>query len=162
MYHNYTTWQMSFYWEGCFHPREKKGEKAGSASLLRSLPLSCFLSHQRVHKRPFALSPEADWKRKVARSHAALACLLRSTKWGCVSVCTCSRMQHPAHFLFPYALLLSPSLFFPWHTHTQTDSYGTGTEGVLPPLHGLALACLLPFPFRSPAGTPLPSMYWGE
>lgn len=135
MCHNYTTWQMSSYWEGCFHPIEKKLALRVSEAppythtqthTHPALPPSTrFLSHQWANKRPFALSPEADWKRKVARSNAAFSCLLWSTKCVCAwRVCTCACSHSHAILCISPSLSLSLCLYlciFPSHTHTHTN-----------------------------------------
>lgn len=132
-------------------------KKAGSASR-RSRPHSPFprfLSHQWANKRAFALSPETDWKRKVPRSHAAFSCLLWS---GCMCMCvlaiTCNIARAPSSLSLWLHLCISP-LHTRAHTNTTVDSGGMGSSCSFQ-LYRLALACLLPFPFCSPACSPSP------
>lgn len=76
----------------------------------------------------------------------------------CVCAVTCNIMHISSSFPS-----VSISVFSLLDTHTCTDTpidcWGTGWS-CSPRLRGLALACLLPFPFCSSARSPFPSMYW--
>lgn len=163
---------MRSYWKGCFHPIEEK--KAGSVSLWSTNTPRLYPTPPHQPASYLTNEPTKDplhcLQRPIERERWHVHMQLSSVYSGAQSegvytsacVCVCSHMQYYAHFLF-LSLCLYLSFFSLRHTHTCTDTpidcWGTGWS-CSPWLRGLALACLLPFPFCSSARSPFPSMYW--
>lgn len=148
--HNYTTWQMSSYWEGCFRPIGKQGRGKKKSWLgdsgKRSSP-----RHPPSSLSPLLISPMSQQKALCTVSRGRLkgkggtfACSFSS-----VYSLRCVCMRRPSIFSLSLSLLLSLPLSHK-QEYKQSDCQGKAWSGSFAPrLRVLALACLLPFPFCS-------------
>lgn len=150
-----------FLLSGVLPSYRKKKKKAGSASLWSPQPpppsLASYLTSEPTK------GPLRRLQRPIERERWHVHMQLSPVYSGAsvrACICACSR-SHAILRAFPLPFHSRPVSIsvFPLHTHTPIDSWGTGRSRSSR-LHGLALACLLPFPFCCSARSPFPSMYW--
>lgn len=135
-------------------------KKAGSASLWSPPFPPCHASY--LTSEP-TKGPLHCLQRPIERERWHVHMQLSPVYSGAQSECMCvfsltCNIAHTSSLSLFTLRSVSISVFH-IHTHTTVDSRGTGRSWSSR-LHGLALACLLPFLFCSSARSPFPSMYW--
>lgn len=126
MCHNYTTWQMSSYWEGCFHPIEKKLALLVSEAKPLHPPdthahsLASYLTNEPTKGPLHCLQRPIE--RERWHVHMQLSPVYSEYK---VSVCVCvCAFSHAILCTFPVRpCSFSISVFPPSHTQTHKDAH---------------------------------------
>lgn len=118
MCHNYTTWQMSSFWAGYFHPMEKKKL---ALRVSEAPPFQVLISPMSQQKVLCNVSRGRLKEKGGTFTCSSLLCV-------CSCVCARSYMQYCAHFS---CSLCSVCIFVLLFTHTLTETGGQ-VEAALP------------------------------